>query len=354
MSRLTIGIVGVSGMVSETLLELLADADELFGPDTAVRVFASKAFAGKKVLCGNRALNVEEADLEALAACSVVIHTADRDHARRRLPETSSRGTLCIDLSGAFADDPDVPLLLANLNESCAAPLVACPVTCASMLATALAPLHKAYGLQRCVVSTYQSVSGSGKLGLEVLNEETRSFFAAQGPVGNPSSAYPKAIAFNAIPVMGEFLPNGSTQEEAALIAETRRLLDMSDLAVAATAVRIPVFVGDACTVTADFASTVSAEEVRRRLALVPGVRVVDHTPHASEEPEDDDAQLVDFITPREAHGQDHLFVSRIRSDAPNSISFWLCADNLRRNLAWNAIGIAAFHLKKRSQGRPV
>lgn len=338
----TIGVVGATGIVGQTALDVLLDNFEGFKP-SKVRVFASKSSAGKRIPFGTGELTVEETNLANLSGCDVVFFASDASIALEFIPSLAERGVLCIDKSSAYRENPAVPLVVPEVNahtldknKLLQFPVVANPNCCATPLVLLLKPLYEKFGLERVIVSTYQSVSGAGKAGIDVLREECQEFFRSEDLSNKASSVFPKSIAFNVMPFVAKILPSGDTDEEAKIISETRRLLDLPTLRVAATSVRVPTFVGHAEAVTIEFSKKTSVEELQAALASFPGVRVVKETGGQDE----DDVTL--FPTPREIHGKDEMFVGRIRRAQvfDNGFSFWIACDNLRKGAALNAIQI--------------
>jgi aspartate-semialdehyde dehydrogenase len=224
-------------------------------------------------------------------------------------------------------------------------PLVANPNCCTTPLVMVLDLLRREFGLKRVIVSTYQSVSGAGKPGLEVLEEEARQFFTAQDLSVKPSRAFPKSIAFNVMPFVAKILPNGDTDEEQKIIFETRKILDMAELPVEATSVRVPTFVGHAESVTVETDKPVDLAKLESLIASSKGMMCVPNLNpgSVSANPESDDAPDIAFFpTPRESQGRDEVLVGRLRTAKvfAHGVSLWLVSDNLRKGAALNALQV--------------
>lgn len=362
--ELVIGVVGATGAVGQTALDILGYGDFKGFRVKRLRVFASKSSTGKRLSWGTQNVTVEETTQEALLGCDAVLFATEAALSREHIPLLASAGVLCVDKSSAFRDDPNVALVVPEVNPEALSPerlvkspIVANPNCCATPLVVALKPLADAFGLERVIVSTYQSVSGTGKPGLDVLGEETRRFLQSEDLASRPSSVYPKSIAFNVMPFVAKILPNGDTDEEAKIVFETRKILGLAALPVSATSVRVPTFVGHAEAVTVQLSKPASLEQVRRLLAASPGLRFVDEfaSPvevkndsqsentefdEAEEDADGDDVTL--FPTPRDVHGKDAVYVGRVREASvfENGFALWVAADNLRKGAALNAIQI--------------
>ena len=263
---------------------------------------------------------------------------ASKEHA----PRAAAAGCTVIDNSSLYRMDPDVPLIVPEVNAEAisgyrARNIIANPNCSTAQLVVALKPLHDAARIKRVVVATYQSVSGTGKAGMDELFEQSRNIF-----VGDPNEpkVYPKQIAFNVIPHAGDFLDDGSTTEEWKMVVETKKILDPA-IKVSATCVRVPVFVGHSEAVHIEFENEISADEARDILREAPGVMVVDKR------------EAGGYVTPVECVGDYATYVSRIREDSTveNGLALWIVSDNLRKGAALNAVQIAELlgrkHLQK-------
>jgi aspartate-semialdehyde dehydrogenase len=247
-----------------------------------------------------------------------------------------------IDNSSLFRMDPDVPLIVPEVNAHAidgyrARNIIANPNCSTAQMVVALKPLHDAATIRRVVVATYQSVSGTGKAGMDELFEQSRNIFVGDA---NSPSVYPKQIAFNVIPQAGDFLYDGSTSEEWKLVVETKKILDAA-IKVSATCVRVPVFVGHSEAINIEFEREISASEAQSILREAPGVMLVDKREPGG------------YVTPVECVGDYATFVSRVREDhtVENGLSLWVVSDNLRKGAALNAVQIAELlgrrHLQK-------
>jgi aspartate-semialdehyde dehydrogenase len=260
-------------------------------------------------------------------------------------PKIGRQGAVVIDNSSVWRMDPDVPLIVPEVNADAVAGfskknIIANPNCSTAQLVVALKPLHDAAKITRVVVATYQSVSGAGKAAMDELFAQTRSIFVSEAV---ESGKFPKRIAFNIIPQIDVFMEDGFTKEEWKMMAETKKILDPK-IKLTATCVRVPVFIGHAEAVNVEFEKPITADEARDILREAPGVLVIDkHEPGG-------------YITPHEAAGEDATYVSRIREDATveNGLSFWCVADNLRKGAALNAVQIAELLVNSRKGLRRV
>jgi aspartate-semialdehyde dehydrogenase len=247
-------------------------------------------------------------------------------------PRAAAAGCIVIDNTSHFRMEPDVPLVVPEVNPHALAKfarrnIIANPNCSTIQMVVALKPLHDRFTVRRVVVSTYQSVSGAGKEGMDELFNHTKSSFVHDQ---YPPQQFTKEIAFNCIPHIDVFMEDGSTKEEWKMVVETRKILD-PDIQVFATCVRVPVFIGHGEAVSVEFAKPITVAEARAALREAPGVSVVDQREDGG------------YITPLECVGEDAVFVSRIRKDptVANGLSFWCVSDNLRKGAALNAVQIA-------------
>ena len=329
---MTLALVGATGLVGRAALDVLDDLDV---PVRALRAFASARSAGTTVAFRGDDLRVEPLRDGAFKGCDAAIFFAGADVARAWAPKAVADGCLVVDDSPAFRMEADVPLVVPEVNGAAAAGvragrgIVANPSSNVTALAIALAPLRAAAGLRRVVVSTYQSVSGVGQSGVEELEREARDLLNLREP--DPAARFPHRIAFNVIPQVGPFLQDGATEEEAKLVRETRRVLGEPALALAATAVRVPVFFGHSAAVNVQTARPLSAADAREALRRAPGVKVVD-----------DPANRIYPMPLLVAH-EDAVLVGRIRVDRSqeNGLDLFLSVENTRKGAATNAIQIA-------------
>lgn len=348
MRPLNIGIVGATGVVGQTALDILDDGSLKF-PVGEVRAFASPASVGKRLSFGAKSVVVQATELEALAQCDAVLFASEADVSKRFIPDLVQRGVVCVDKSSAFREDPDIPLVVPEVNghllgtESLKSrPLIANPNCCTTPLVMVLDVIRKKYGLKRVIVSTYQSVSGAGKPGLEVLEEEARGFFSAQDLSVKSSRAFPKSIAYNVMPFVAKILPNGDTDEEQKIILETKKILAMPDLPVEATSVRVPTFVGHAESVSLETAEPVDLNTLALLFAESNGISFVPNLDPSTVSNDSDEDEIQGFPTPRECQGQNDVFVGRLRTAKvfAAGVSLWLVSDNLRKGAALNALQV--------------
>ena len=332
---LRVAIVGATGAVGEELFKVL---EERRFPVKSLRAFASARSKGRFSRFQGRDLEVEELDVRALVDQDVVFLSAGAEVSRRLRPVLCESLASVYDNTSAFRMDPDVPLVVPEVNADCArsSRWVAVPNCTAILLVLALHPLHRAFGLRRVIVSTYQAVSGAGRRALQSLLDGTRAELSGEPP-SPASGAHP--FAFNVIPLIGGMADAGiglsrSTGEEAKVVLETRRILGHPSLSMVVTCVRVPVLRAHSESVTVELDALPTVDEIRETLRRAPGVEVRDEPDH----------QL--FPTPRGASGRDGILVGRIREgDARGCFSFFLSGDQLRKGAALNAVQIAELRL---------
>ncbi|HEY8424666.1 MAG TPA: aspartate-semialdehyde dehydrogenase [Limnochordales bacterium] len=332
---LRVGIVGATGAVGQELLEILRSR----GWSVAeLRLMASPASAGRRLRFGDEELVVEAADPQRFSGLDLVFFSAGASVSRELAPEAVRRGAVVIDNSSAFRMDPDVPLVVPEVNMQDARAhrgIVANPNCSTIIMAVALWPLHRAARIRRIVVSTYQAVSGAGARAMaELLSQvdaELRGepYEPAILPYAAGARHYP--IAFNVIPQVDRFDEGGYTKEEWKMVHETRKLFHDPELAITATTVRVPVLRSHSESINVEFARPVDVEEARALLRQAPGVEVVD----------DPDRQL--YPMPRDWSGRDAVAVGRIRADysCPTALNLWVVGDQIRKGAALNAVQIA-------------
>ena len=337
MTGVRMGIVGATGLVGTEMLRILA---ERAFPVGELRVFASLRSQGRRLTFGGREVVCEVLTEGCFDGLELVMIDVDDPIAAEWAPRAAAAGAVVIDNSAAFRTDPDVPLVIAEVNPEDLVDLprgiAACPNCTTMVLLTALAPLHRAAGIERMVVSTYQSVSGAGQAGIEELAEQwvkregtleqLRRAGTTEGVI-EAGAVWPKPIAGNVIPLAGSLRDAGYTSEEWKLVRETHKILHDDRIAVAATCVRVPVFVGHSMAANVRFREPIGAEEAGRLLADAPGVRLAD-----------DGAP-----TPLESAGIDPVLVGRLREDPSQdrTLDLWVTGDNLRKGAALNAVQMA-------------
>jgi aspartate-semialdehyde dehydrogenase len=320
-----IGIAGATGLVGETLLRLVEPAKS--GVEE-VRLFASERSAGRTIVFRDREVEVRALDPDGFAGCDIAFSCLEADLAGKVVPKMAGHCPV-IDKSSRFRLEPGVPLVVPEVNPDALAGhanVIANPNCTTIPLCVALAPLAREFGLESLHVATYQSVSGAGRAALDQLQYETE-FLALDRDPGTDGSPFPGRIAQNLIPQVGPYDRHGHAGEERKLMDETRKILDLPELKVNVTCVRVPVRVGHSLAVTARFAVPVTPKAAAKLLRHAPGVRL---------SPDDE------FITPVECAGDDLVHVGRVRPGAvPEDLNLWVVTDNLRKGAALNAIQIA-------------
>lgn len=324
-----IAIIGATGNVGREMLDILHERG--FPADTVVPL-ASRRSQGTEVTFGDKTLVVKALDSYDFSGTDIALMSAGGSISKDWSPKIAAQGCVVIDNSSAWRYDAEVPLIVPEVNPDDIEMfrkknIIANPNCSTAQLVVALKPLHDRAKIKRIVVSTYQSVSGAGKEGMDELFNQTRAVFVAD-PI--ESEKFSKRIAFNVIPQIDVFMEDGYTKEEWKVLAETKKMLD-KNIKVTCTAVRVPVFIGHSEAVNIEFEEELSADEAREILREAPGCLVVDNP---SEET---------YITPYECAGEDATYISRIREDATveNGLAMWVVSDNLRKGAALNTIQIA-------------
>lgn len=323
-----VAVVGATGIVGEEFLKILAKRSF---PLRSLKLLASHRSAGKRIPFGEQVLEVEALTPRSFEGCDIAFVSATDEVSRDYCPVAAKAGAVAIDDSGVWRMDPGVPLVIPEVNPQDVEEhkgILAIPNCSTTPVVMALWPLHQRNRVKRVVASTYQSVSGTGRAAVDELQTATRRLM--DGKAFEPH-VYPHQIAFNVIPEIGSFKENGYTSEEMKMANETRKIMHDSSIAVSATCVRVPVYVGHSAAVTAEFESPIDPDEAREIMASAPGVVV-----------EDNPASRC-YPLPLEAAGQDPVFVGRIRKDisSENGLAFWVVGDNLRKGAALNALQIA-------------
>jgi aspartate-semialdehyde dehydrogenase len=328
MAGYRVAILGATGLVGREFLKVLAQRQL---PLAELRLLASDRSAGSHLPFGGEELPVQTATADSFRGIDYALFSAGTDVSRGLAPAAAEAGAVVIDNSAAWRMEPDVPLVVPEVNGADAFThrgIIANPNCSTIQMVVALQPLHQANPLRRVIVDTYQSVSGTGGPAVDELYAQTRAMLSGEPPA---PAVYPHQIAFNVLPHIDAFLDNGYTKEEWKMVQETRKIMHLPDLLVSATTVRVPVPVGHSEAVHAEFARPFPPAEARAILAAAPGVIVVDA-------PAEDSYPLTCY-----AAGRDEVFVGRIRADAshPNGLALWIVADNLRKGAALNAVQIA-------------
>jgi aspartate-semialdehyde dehydrogenase len=325
-----VAVVGATGAVGREMLKTLAERNF---PISEIAAVASGRSAGTDVSFGEkRVLKVQSLDAFDFKGWDIGLFSPGAAVSAVHAPRAAAAGCIVIDNTSQFRMDADVPLVVPEVNphhlrQFSKRGIIANPNCSTIQMVVALKPLHDAFRIKRVVVATYQSVSGAGKEGMDELFTHTKSSFVYEQ---NPPQQFTKEIAFNCIPHIDKFMDDGSTKEEWKMVVETKKILDPS-IAVHATCVRVPVFIGHGEAVNVEFENAVTAGEARACLRDAPGIEVVDVREDGG------------YVTPLECQGEDAVFVSRIRKDptVPHGLSFWCVSDNLRKGAALNAVQIA-------------
>ena len=324
-----VAVVGATGNVGRVMLDILHE--RRFPADEVVAV-ASRRSHGTEVSFGDKILKVKAIDHYDFSDVDICLMSAGGAVSKEWSPKIAAKGAVVIDNSSAWRMDPDVPLIVPEVNADAIAGfrkknIIANPNCSTAQLVVALKPLHDHAKIKRVVVATYQSVSGAGKDAMDELFSQTKSVFTLEE---NESKKFPKRIAFNLIPQIDVFMEDGYTKEEWKMMMETKKILDPK-IKLTATCVRVPVFVGHSEAVNIEFEQPISADEAREILRAAPGVLVVDKHEDGG------------YVTPIECAGEDATFVSRIRKDptVEHGLNMWVVSDNLRKGAALNAVQIA-------------
>lgn len=334
-------VAGATGNVGREMVNILAEREF---PADEIAVLASSRSTGDQIEYGDtgRMLTVKNIEHFDPTGWDMALFAIGSEATAVYAPKFAAAGCTVIDNSSLYRMDPDVPLIVPEVNAAAidgyrAKNIIANPNCSTAQMVVALKPLHDAATIKRVVVATYQSVSGAGKIGMDELFEQSRNIF-----VGDPAEPkkFTKQIAFNVIPHIDSFLDDGSTKEEWKMVVETKKILD-TKIKVVATCVRVPVFVGHSEALNIEFENELSAEDAQRLLREAPGVMLVDKREDGG------------YVTPIESAGDDATYVSRVREDptVENGLALWCVSDNLRKGAALNAVQIAELlgrrHLKK-------
>lgn len=324
-----VAVVGATGNVGREMLNIL---NERSFPVTEVVAIASRRSQGVDVSFGDATLKVKALENYDFSDVDICLMSAGGSVSKEWSPKIAAQGAVVIDNSSAWRYDSDVPLIVPEVNADAVVGfrkrgIIANPNCSTAQMVVALKPLHDAAKITRVVVSTYQSVSGAGKDGMDELFQQTKAVYTASEL---ETKKFPKRIAFNVIPHIDVFMEDGYTKEEWKMVAETKKILDPA-IKVTATCVRVPVFISHSEAVNVEFEKPISADEAREILRKAPGCLVIDKREPGG------------YVTPYEAAGEDATYISRIREDATveNGLAMWVVSDNLRKGAALNAIQIA-------------
>jgi aspartate-semialdehyde dehydrogenase len=328
--KFKVAVVGATGAVGRELLSILAERDF---PVSEVVALASKNSAGNEVSFGeDRVLKVQDLATYDFKGTDIALFSPGAKVSAEFAPKAGAAGCVVIDNTSHFRMDPDVPLVVPEVNPAAIAGyrkknIIANPNCSTIQMVVALKPLHDAAKIKRVVVATYQSVSGGGKEAMDELFTQTRAVYVNDAI---KREVFTKQIAFNVIPHIDVFMDSGETKEEWKMVAETKKILDPT-IKLTAICARVPVFIGHSEAINVEFENPLSANEARALLKKSPGISVVDHRADEG------------YVTPLECAGEDDVFVSRIRDDSTvdNGLSMWVVSDNLRKGAALNAVQIA-------------
>jgi aspartate-semialdehyde dehydrogenase len=327
-SGVTVAIVGVTGAVGQTTLKIL---EERKFPVKALHAFASERSVGKTVTFKGETIRVEKMGPEAFKGVEVAFFSAGSAQAREYAPQAVKAGAVVVDKSSAYRMDPNVPLVVPEINAHALQGhqgIVACPNCTTIVTVLPLKPLHDAGRLTRVIATSYQAVSGAGVNGVEELREQTLAW--ARGEAMTPKY-FPHQVAFNVIPHIDKFVEGGYTGEEMKLVNEIRKVLELPDLRISPTTVRVPVFTAHSVAVNAETERAVGPDRARELFAAFPGLTLWD-----------DPAQNR-YPMPISVEGQDDCYVGRVRQDLslPNAINFWVVGDQLRKGAALTGVQVA-------------
>ena len=323
-------VVGATGNVGREMLNILAEREF---PISEIAVLASRKSIGTEVSFGDKTLKTRDLATFDFTGWDIALFAVGSDATKEYAPKSAAAGCIVIDNSSLYRYDPDVPLIVPEVNSEAIHEcknknIIANPNCSTAQMVVTLKPLHDRARIKRVVVSTYQSVSGAGKEGIDELWDQTKSIY---NPVDNkPPTKFTKQIAFNVIPHIDVFMDSGDTKEEWKMVAETKKILD-SSVKVTATCVRVPVFVGHSEALNIEFEEFLDEDEARSILREAPGIMVIDKREDGG------------YVSPVECVGDYATFISRIRQDVTveNGLNLWCVSDNLRKGAALNAVQIA-------------
>jgi len=328
--KFNIAVAGATGAVGNQMVRCLEEADF---PIQSIKLLASARSVGRQLRFKGDLIEVEELKEESFKGMDIALFSAGGGTSEKFAPHAAQSGCVVVDNSSAWRMDPDVPLVVPEVNPHAIAQytqkgIIANPNCSTIQMVIVLDPIHKKYGIKRIVVSTYQAVSGTGKKAIDELFDQTRALINF---LNCENKVYPHRIAFNCLPHIDTFMPNGYTKEEIKMVNETRKILEDDSIGVTATTVRVPVFHSHSESVNVETKEPISARDVKLLLENTPGIKVVD------------DPANNRYPLATDAAGQDLTLVGRIRDDEsiPNGINMWIVADNIRKGAATNAVQIA-------------
>ncbi len=325
---LKVAVVGATGAVGNMMIKVL---EERNFPVKQLKLLASKRSAGRKLQFRNSEIEVQELTESSFDDVELALFSAGASVSRKFAPIAASKGCVVVDNSSAFRMEPDVPLVVPEVNPYALKhhkKIIANPNCSTIQMVVALKPLQDAAGIKRIIVTTFQAVSGTGQKAIFELEEQVKAW--VHGKQLEPK-VYPHQIAFNCLPHIGSFLDNGYSEEEMKMVNETRKIFEDNSIQVSATTVRVPVFYGHSESINVELKNPLTPDDVRDLLEKAPGVRVID------------DPGSFKYPLPLDVAGSDITFVGRIRKDisVDNGIAMWVVADNIRKGAATNAVQIA-------------
>jgi aspartate-semialdehyde dehydrogenase len=328
MKSYHVAIVGATGIVGQEFITVLQQRSF---PLSSISLYSSDRSAGKKLYFGHQEIEVKETAPESFQNADIALFSAGSEISRYFAPIAARSGALVIDNSASFRMEPKVPLVVPEINPEDIKShqgIIANPNCSTIQMVMAVYPLHKVNPIKRIVVSTYQSVSGTGAAAMEELTTQAKLVLEGQNVVPH---VYPHQIGFNLLPEIDVFLDSGYTKEEWKMVEETRKIMHAPDIAISATCVRVPVFIGHSEAVNIEFTDPMSPEDARQILSKAPGIKVLD------------DPSVSLYPMPWLAANSDDVYVGRIRTDAshPRGMVMWVVSDNLRKGAALNAVQIA-------------
>ncbi|GAK60735.1 aspartate-semialdehyde dehydrogenase [Candidatus Vecturithrix granuli] len=334
MKAYNVAVVGATGAVGNEMISILEQRDF---PINELRLLASERSAGEKLSFQGHNVTVQQLTEHSFEDIDIGLFSAGASVSKTFAPHAVNAGAVVIDNTSAFRMEPDIPLVVPEVNPHAVERqrgIISNPNCSTIQMVVALKPLHDAARIQRVVVSTYQSVSGTGRKAILELETQTRHIFNQKDIL---CQVYPHQIAFNCLPHIDGFMENGHTREEIKMVKETKKIMEDDRIRVSATTVRVPVFYGHSESVNIETEKKLTAQEAKALLMRAPGVRVVD----------DPSRNLYPLAI--EAAGEDDVFVGRIREDdsIENGLNMWIVADNLRKGAALNAIQIAELLIQR-------
>ena len=328
--KLNVAVAGATGAVGNQMIRCLEEMDF---PINSILFLASSRSVGRQLRFKGDPIDVKELKEDSFKGVDIALFSAGGGTSEKFAPSAAGDGCVVVDNSSAWRMDPQVPLVVPEVNPHAIAGhtakgIIANPNCSTIQMVVALHPIHRKYGIKRIVVSTYQAVSGTGKKAIDELFDQSRAMINF---LDYEKKVYPHRIAFNCLPHIDIFLENGYTKEEMKMVNETRKIMEDDSIAVTATTVRVPVFFGHSESVNIETHEPISPEDVRALLKEAPGIKVLD----------DPAKNLYPLAT--DAAGQDLTLVGRIRQDesVANGINMWIVADNIRKGAATNAVQIA-------------